>query len=165
MISRFLLILSAFLYTNNFFSQNLIVNSLLGDDVYAMNQIQKLSITNNRKNLKFQFIDNSEIVYSLDSMNYITFIEQINQISEDKIMECTIFPNPSVTELNIRFENEFPNDYVLKIIDQSGHLMEKKNSFEIKNGRIILNSKLSPGLYFIEIITSDTKIVKSIIFI
>ena len=80
-------------------------------------------------------------------------------------MECTIFPNPSVTELNIRFENEFPNDYVLKIIDQSGHLMEKKNSFEIKNGRIILNSKLSPGLYFIEIITSDTKIVKSIIFI
>jgi hypothetical protein len=165
MRSRFLFVLAAFLYANNFFSQNLIVNSILGDDVYTMNQIQKLSITNNRKNLKFQFIDNSEIVYSLDSMNYITFIEQINQISEDKIMECTIFPNPSITELNIRFENEFPNDYVLKIIDQSGQLMEKKNSFEIKNGRVVLNTKLSPGLYFIEIITKDTKIVKSIIFI
>jgi len=77
MRSRFLFVFAAFLYANNFFSQNLIVNSILGDDVYAMNQIQKLSITNNRKNLKFQFIDNLDERPELSNLN-----EHLEEVTE-----------------------------------------------------------------------------------
>ncbi len=141
----------------------MVVSSIAGDDVFAMNQIVKLTLINGQKKLKFKFADNSETIYTLDSLNYITFNDQINEVPSHYSNDFKIFPNPSTSEMNIRFENEFNEDYFLKILDQTGKPIFEKQSQEIENGKIEYNPKLPSGFYFVEITKNNLRIVKPIV--
>ena len=83
----------------------------------------------------------------------------LNVLSEDGLMEFTLYPNPSKGEFTIEFENVF-QDANVSIIDMAGRelktqvINEQKTVFQLNQGS---------GVYFVKIQTDEGIIVEKMI--
>lgn len=74
-----------------------------------------------------------------------------------------VFPNPVINNLNIRLDNEVIQQ--VNLFDTSGRLILNKNKMDSSSAKLhsISFSDLSPGVYFLEIISNKERHVEKII--
>jgi len=86
-------------------------------------------------------------------VRYNNLITSLNSISQDD-SEFSIYPNPAINNLNIKFNNSIDELKSVSIIDFSGR--EVGHGFE-KNGNelVVSVNELSSGIYFINVSTSS----------
>ena len=81
-------------------------------------------------------------------------------LSFDKESQVTIFPNPAINDLNIRFSSSFTSAVDIRIIDSSGRLVKSQRVYNVSSGTLIKQDirSLSASVYIIEI-TNGKKII------
>jgi hypothetical protein len=102
----------------------------------------------------------SEYVNLSSSINSGSFQSQCQTSSILKTLDMDkgvkVFPNPSHTEFNIRFEKHV-NDVVLFLYDQTGKLILKENNISGYHYTIDGN-RLDAGIYYIQLIYKDKSV-------
>ncbi|MCO6500880.1 MAG: T9SS type A sorting domain-containing protein [Vicingus serpentipes] len=107
------------------------------------------------KNLFIQYVDEIKNLYANNSLGCTT----TGILTKNKKgKEVVVFPNPVKERLYI---NGLDNDdlITIKIVDVTGQQLFEKTT---RNREVVLEN-LKPGVYFIEIITSNERVVKKII--
>lgn len=95
------------------------------------------------------------------AMDILTVKEYYNTIS------FTLYPNPVLNQLNVRFTNENNNEVILNIYDQLGRMIRTKSVFGLNGGEQIITienlGELDHGVYFLRIKIGDMKTTKKFI--
>ena len=96
--------------------------------------------------------------YSFDGSSGIKDVIDINKGS------LTIFPNPSIGEVNIQFESEKTSFVTIEIMDANGNQIQNIFRGEHQGKETYKwNGNVTNGVYFCRILTEDKTITKPII--
>jgi hypothetical protein len=82
-------------------------------------------------------------------------------LDRDLAQDLPVFPNPATTEINFQISDEFPGFYQARIVDVNGRvIMEKARQISTQNdiNRLDL-SKLSPGVYILQLLSDEQNFV------
>ena len=78
-------------------------------------------------------------------------------------IQFSMYPNPANEIVNVEFNTNVSNNINIHIFDLQGKLVLNSNSESESNGIQLNISNLSKGMYFVELIGSDFKIIEKLI--
>lgn len=124
----------------------------LTDQSYQLGVINNLTYSSTQNGTSFS----DTVVYSSDNNSGRFIIWEITHDPlsglklEPEMNNFSVYPNPSIGNFNIQFEEVPTKEYTITIIDLLGHQVyfEKVNTLEKKHS---IHTELSKGLYFINI--------------
>jgi hypothetical protein len=77
-----------------------------------------------------------------------------------------IYPNPVISQINISYSLKKDNQVIIKILDVLGNeiftLLDQKLQAGEQTNSFVLNSKITPGFYFIRIVSGNDSVIKRI---
>ncbi|MEN8156986.1 MAG: T9SS type A sorting domain-containing protein [Bacteroidota bacterium] len=76
--------------------------------------------------------------------------------------QISVYPNPVIDELYIRFDISDPGDFLIEVQDVTGRLITQKQHDQVKPGDIVLlgTSHYTPGIYFLKVLNGDRQQVQ-----
>lgn len=77
-----------------------------------------------------------------------------------------IYPNPVSSQINITYSIKRDNQVIIKVLDVLGNeiltLLDQKVQAGEQSSSFILNSKITPGFYFVKIVSGNDSVIKRI---
>ena len=130
------------------------------------------TISNSKNAATFDYMDNNNsdknteyrVLFTNHKINKISNL--VNIEGTPRTMSMTIFPNPTVEQLNIKLSNSTDKNVMVNIYDANGRNIISKNYQYIENQMISINSlnNLANGNYIVQV-TNGTEIVGSQAFV
>jgi hypothetical protein len=116
----------------------------------SLDNIRKLTFTTG--NMTVFKTDGNSSNYKLGDLQYLRFIDQASissKIESGENSYFTVYPNPVVDQLQIRFVSATSGSVQLTILNMAGVVLHKQSTISQNgmNQRIISVSNLSSGLY------------------
>ena len=120
-------------------------------------------INNEGVTLELTVFDDNDNSFS-DEL-FLTIIPEIVNITEQKQINYSIYPNPNNGEFSLKYNNNNSNNISVELINLTGTIIYNNNFLiEENNNNILFNFKnLSGGTYFLKIQDNQTITIKKII--
>lgn len=118
--------------------------------LFSFDKIKKLTFTPGY--LTVNKTDGNSSTYSLSSIHYLNFIDQVTDVSRINSLENSkikIYPNPASEQLQIRFETSKAGKAYLKIMNVQGKVFHQQTIATLNgtNLEIIPVAQLPKGFY------------------
>ncbi len=97
------------------------------------------------------------VIDDIDSVNYYEEIP-------DEPLQLNVFPNPSSSTLNLEFNSTVPGLKRIRLYDRNGRLVFEEELPSDQSLYSLDNRQFARGLYFIELVQAEQKLVKKVIF-
>lgn len=92
----------------------------------------------------------------------ITILDEIDKVENPSLLSLFhLFPNPSTGNISLDFKPSNPavaTDFILHIIDLTGKKVVQQS---VAAGRNDITTSLTPGIYLIQLLTGDKRVLKS----
>ena len=119
------------------------------------------SFTNNDILVKFETTNRAGNNLYIDNIKIFEGQYAPQSINKTKTLEFNIYPNPTCSNISIRYSNYYLSSSYLNIYNPLGEIL---HSSLIKNPITLLPTEsLSPGIYFIQLYQRGIKSIKSFI--
>ena len=86
--------------------------------------------------------------------------------NQKPIDNVKIYPNPVSSQINITYSLKRDNQVIIKILDVFGNeiltLQDRKALAGEQSNSFILSSKITPGFYFVKIVSGNDSVIKRI---
>jgi hypothetical protein len=138
----------------------------------TQNFVTIATIRNSKNTATFEYIDNNNsnentdyrILFTNNKINKISNLANIE--GTPRTMSMTIFPNPTVEQLNIKLSDTTDEKIIVNIYDVNGHNIISNIYQNIENQIVNINNldALANGNYIVQV-TNGTEIVGSQTFI
>ena len=88
----------------------------------------------------------------------------VNDLFKDE-MQMNLFPNPAKNIVNVEFELQDDNDFLIEVFDATGKKVKELSLFEFSGKKKVLlqTDDLVTGLYFVHLIVEDERVTKKLV--